>query len=118
MIPRSVTHLRHRTVYHQLRQLSCEPRARRYISQRNLASSQTLLFALRGSLRPNEHLRQADDKHPLHQNLTTTVAGRMASDEDYMAFLDKANQDPNEGYTKPQSSKQEFKTTDDGAKIP
>jgi hypothetical protein len=42
----------------------------------------------------------------------------MASDEDYMAFLDKANQDPNEGYTKPQSSKQEFKTTDDGAKIP
>lgn len=36
-----------------------------------------------------------------------------------MAFLDKANKDPNEGYAKPQSSgKQEFKTTDSGAQIP
>ncbi|KAI2632085.1 hypothetical protein GGR54DRAFT_17635 [Hypoxylon sp. NC1633] len=43
----------------------------------------------------------------------------MASDEDYMAFLDKANQDPSEGYAKPQSvGKQEFKATDDGARIP
>lgn len=43
----------------------------------------------------------------------------MASDEDYMAFLDKANRDPSEGYTKPQSSGgQEFKATDDGAQIP
>jgi len=42
----------------------------------------------------------------------------MASDEDYMAFLNKANQDPNEGYAEPQSSGQEFKTTDDGANIP
>ncbi|XXG97214.1 glucose repression mediator protein [Hypoxylon texense] len=43
----------------------------------------------------------------------------MASDEDYMAFLDKANRDPSEGYSKPQSSsQQEFKATDDGAQIP
>lgn len=43
----------------------------------------------------------------------------MASDEDYMDFLDKANKDPSEGYAKPQStSKQEFKATDDGAQIP
>ncbi|KAI1344030.1 hypothetical protein F5Y15DRAFT_411882 [Xylariaceae sp. FL0016] len=44
----------------------------------------------------------------------------MASDEDYMAFLDKANQDPNEGSAKPQSTggKQEFKATDNGAQIP
>lgn len=46
----------------------------------------------------------------------------MASDEDYMAFLDKANRDPNEGYeAKPQSNrndKMEFKTKDDGAMIP
>ncbi|KAI1083728.1 hypothetical protein F5B20DRAFT_576656 [Whalleya microplaca] len=43
----------------------------------------------------------------------------MASDEDYMAFLDKANKDPNEGYAKPQASgKQEFKATDEGAQIP
>lgn len=47
----------------------------------------------------------------------------MASDEDYMAFLDKANRDPNEGYAKPQSSSNgssgaPFKATDDGAQIP
>ncbi|KAL7624052.1 hypothetical protein AAE478_005609 [Parahypoxylon ruwenzoriense] len=43
----------------------------------------------------------------------------MASDEDYMAFLDKANRDPSEGYAKPQTSaKQEFKATDEGAQIP
>lgn len=43
----------------------------------------------------------------------------MASDEDYMAFLDKANRDPNEGYAKPAGSgKQEFKTTDAGARVP
>ncbi|GAP87853.1 hypothetical protein SAMD00023353_1601560 [Rosellinia necatrix] len=43
----------------------------------------------------------------------------MASDEDYMAFLNKANQDPNEGYAKPQStSRKGFKATDDGANIP
>ncbi|TGJ79212.1 hypothetical protein E0Z10_g9553 [Xylaria hypoxylon] len=43
----------------------------------------------------------------------------MASDEDYMAFLNKANQDLSEGSAKPQSSnKAEFKATDNGAKIP
>lgn len=36
-----------------------------------------------------------------------------------MAFLDKANRDPSEGYAKPQSSSnQEFKATDAGAQIP
>ncbi|KAI1418300.1 hypothetical protein F5Y13DRAFT_151061 [Hypoxylon sp. FL1857] len=53
------------------------------------------------------------------RSFATTRILRMASDEDYMAFLDKANRDPSEGYTKPQSSsKQEFKATDDGAQIP
>ncbi|KAK7948170.1 uncharacterized protein PG986_009056 [Apiospora aurea] len=45
----------------------------------------------------------------------------MASDEDYMAFLDKANKDPNEGYVKPASSggaKLEFKATDHGVQVP
>lgn len=43
----------------------------------------------------------------------------MASDGDYMAFLDKANEDPSKGYTKAQNaSKQDFKATDDGAQIP
>ncbi|KAI1376042.1 hypothetical protein F4677DRAFT_420109 [Hypoxylon crocopeplum] len=53
------------------------------------------------------------------RSFTTTRTLRMASDEDYMAFLDKANRDPSEGYAKPQSvGKHEFKTTDDGAQIP
>jgi len=33
-----------------------------------------------------------------------TAAGTMATDEDYMSFLDKANQDPNEGVAKAQGS--------------
>ncbi|KAJ3555234.1 hypothetical protein NPX13_g10397 [Xylaria arbuscula] len=58
-------------------------------------------------------------RHPSPQSFTATAATNMASDEDYMAFLDKANRDPNEGYAAPQSSsKAELKTTDDGAKIP
>ncbi|KAH9907888.1 hypothetical protein F4778DRAFT_777261 [Xylariomycetidae sp. FL2044] len=43
----------------------------------------------------------------------------MATDDDYMAFLDKANKDPSEGHAKLQSSgNQEFKATDSGAQIP
>jgi len=43
----------------------------------------------------------------------------MASDEDYMAFLDKANRDPSEGYAKTASTdKAEFKTTDEGVQVP
>ncbi|KAH6712897.1 hypothetical protein BKA61DRAFT_608054 [Leptodontidium sp. MPI-SDFR-AT-0119] len=46
-------------------------------------------------------------------------AGTMATDEDYMSFLDKANQDPNEGVARAQGSgKVEFKTTDEGVKVP
>ncbi|KAI1846521.1 hypothetical protein JX265_004955 [Neoarthrinium moseri] len=41
----------------------------------------------------------------------------MASDEDYMAFLDKANKDPSEGYAK-SASKQDFKATDAGVQVP
>ncbi|KAI2471731.1 hypothetical protein F4781DRAFT_420412 [Annulohypoxylon bovei var. microspora] len=53
------------------------------------------------------------------QNFTTTKTLAMASDGDYMAFLDKANEDPSKGYAKPRSSsKQDFKATDDGARIP
>lgn len=44
----------------------------------------------------------------------------MASDEDYMAFLNKANQDPSAGQAVKSSSsaKQTFKTTDSGAQVP
>lgn len=46
---------------------------------------------------------------------------KMASDEDYMAFLDKANQDPNEGVAREQSNgggKVELKATDKGVTVP
>ncbi|KAI0385387.1 hypothetical protein F5Y04DRAFT_245703 [Hypomontagnella monticulosa] len=53
------------------------------------------------------------------RSFVTTRSLKMASDEDYMAFLDKANKDPSEGYAKPQSSgNKEFKATDAGAQIP
>jgi hypothetical protein len=45
----------------------------------------------------------------------------MASDEDYMNFLDKANKDPSEGVAKSQQqglAKAQFKTTDKGVEIP
>jgi len=47
-----------------------------------------------------------------------STGGKMASDEDYMAFLDKANQDPSAGTAKSSSKKAEFKATDAGAKVP
>jgi len=45
----------------------------------------------------------------------------MASDEDYMNFLDKANEDPSKGVAKSQSqglAKAQFKTADKGVEIP
>lgn len=47
----------------------------------------------------------------------------MASDEDYAAFLDKANQDPADGggvksSSKKDAGKLEFKTLDAGAEVP
>ncbi|KAI1179755.1 hypothetical protein F4777DRAFT_531836 [Nemania sp. FL0916] len=57
------------------------------------------------------------------QTFATTSAARMATDDEYMAFLEKANRDPNEeGPPKPKKSsssvKVEFKATDEGAEIP
>jgi hypothetical protein len=53
------------------------------------------------------------------QVVTGEENGNMASDEDYSAFLDKANQDPNEGAAKMQSKgKVELKAVDQGVKVP
>jgi hypothetical protein len=53
------------------------------------------------------------------RTLTASAYLRMASDEDYLAFLDKANKDPSEGVAKSASSqRQEFKATDSGAQVP
>lgn len=49
---------------------------------------------------------------------TKRKGDKMASDEDYMAFLDKANQDPSAGTAKSSSKKIELKATDSGAKVP
>ncbi|KAM7209491.1 hypothetical protein V8F20_000229 [Naviculisporaceae sp. PSN 640] len=46
---------------------------------------------------------------------------KMASDEDYMSFLDKANKDPSEGYAKTETKKDDqggFKATEQGVEIP
>ena len=53
------------------------------------------------------------------EGLAGVYLSRMASDEDYMAFLDKANKDPNEGVAKTQSKgKVELKAVDSGVRVP
>jgi hypothetical protein len=53
------------------------------------------------------------------EGLAGVKLSRMASDEDYMAFLDKANKNPNEGTAKTQSKgKVELKAVDQGVKVP
>ncbi|KAL7937438.1 hypothetical protein V8C35DRAFT_292523 [Trichoderma chlorosporum] len=58
-----------------------------------------------------------------HRAFSTTIPRKMASDEDYMAFLNKANQDADEGRAAAQSSRgagaqRTFKTTDEGSELP
>jgi hypothetical protein len=55
---------------------------------------------------------------PAQQNTT-----KMASDEDYAAFLEKANADPNEGYVKTQSAGKgsgtaHLRAVDEGEEVP
>jgi len=50
-----------------------------------------------------------------------TEQDKMASDEDYMAFLDKANQDPSMGYSamgQKTGGKVQLKTVDEGVEVP
>ncbi|KAI1110037.1 hypothetical protein F5Y14DRAFT_466157 [Nemania sp. NC0429] len=106
-----------------------------FVSQKNRALSGTRIRSPPSSLsaavvtpptrgsdedpRQQQQTAYAYTRTPLRTFTTTAAATRMASDEDYMAFLEKANRDPNEGYAKPQSSGGEpFKATDDGAQIP
>ncbi len=51
----------------------------------------------------------------------TTARDKMASDEDYMAFLDRANQDPSMGYSamgQKTGGKVQLKTVDAGTTVP
>ncbi|KAK2735311.1 hypothetical protein CKAH01_01692 [Colletotrichum kahawae] len=57
--------------------------------------------------------------HPVTRSFATATQYLKMSDADYAAFLDKANQDPNEGYAKPAATKKgEFKAQDEGAEVP
>jgi hypothetical protein len=50
-----------------------------------------------------------------------TGPDKMASDEDYMAFLDKANEDPSAGYAATaakSNGKMQLKTMDEGVDVP
>ena len=62
---------------------------------------------------------------PAQQNTTDNTKKKMASDEDYAAFLEKANADPNEGRAKTQDKNKskggggtQLKAVDDGASVP
>ncbi|KAI1422101.1 hypothetical protein F5Y12DRAFT_653643 [Xylaria sp. FL1777] len=125
MTTRSIYRLKQATACNKLRYTNTRLHSRRYISQQSPALPRTLFPTLPRAgclvtLGLDEQLqRQTAYSSPRLRHFTATAATKMASDEDYMAFLDKANRDPSEGYAKPQSnSKEEFKTTDDGAKIP
>ncbi|KAL6698973.1 hypothetical protein J3F84DRAFT_364517 [Trichoderma pleuroticola] len=55
------------------------------------------------------------------RTLLNTVSRKMASDEDYMAFLNKANQDADEGRAAAAQSpgaQRTFKTADEGSELP
>ncbi|KAK1836181.1 hypothetical protein QBC39DRAFT_109507 [Podospora conica] len=77
----------------------------------------TFLFSNRHA----SSLLVAQRSPPVHRRpLSTTPAAKMASDDDYLAFLNKANQDPSEGRatTAASDSKSPFKTTSAGVEVP
>ncbi|KAI1127560.1 hypothetical protein F5Y10DRAFT_242499 [Nemania abortiva] len=120
MTPRSMFCLRRATAYNQFQRIS-QSHLKRYISQQNRALPPTLHPTLTRAESPTAPFsaQTVPRRRPSVLNFTTSAATQMASDEDYMAFLDKANRDPNEGYAKPQSDSNEgFKAMDDGATIP
>ncbi|KAI1825769.1 hypothetical protein F4861DRAFT_500655 [Xylaria intraflava] len=66
----------------------------------------------------NQRHATSPHEHSRLRSFATTAATRMASDDDYMAFLNRANQDPGAGRAVPQGGGTEFKAMDDGAVIP
>ncbi|PTB56890.1 hypothetical protein M431DRAFT_529643 [Trichoderma harzianum CBS 226.95] len=76
------------------------------------------------------HLQRQDQYNSIsapsftqRRTLSNTVSRKMASDEDYMAFLNKANQDADEGRAAAQSSRgagqqRAFKIADEGSELP
>ncbi|KAI0392532.1 hypothetical protein F5Y17DRAFT_436008 [Xylariaceae sp. FL0594] len=128
MTPRFLYSPRLPAVHNQVRDLSSVFQRKRSIHPRDLPTAPPLLSRLyiagpahgvsHWQSRTGKYLQPVDIGRNTRHNLTTTAAKGMASDDDYMAFLNKANQDPNDGFAKPQSSGEEFKTTDNGADIP
>ena len=86
-----------------------------YFAHRLGATSHTCTLAERLSYSTNSEAAQSTSL----QSDGTGNRHTMASDEDYAAFLDKANADPNEGVSKTQSSGRiELKAVESGVKIP
>lgn len=95
--------------------LFLQPLSRRFANsriQRRLSEFQPRAF-----FSTNQSQASQSANQPSSQSETTKSTDKMATDEDYMAFLDKANQDPNERAAKT-DGKVEFKATDAGVEIP
>lgn len=90
--------------------------------RRGIPSSAPLVFAHP----PSHPRRQARPSHTLYTENLGLARGcasialvLMASDQDYMAFLDKANQDPYAGRARTQGGpRASLKTTDEGRDVP
>lgn len=80
-----------------------------------LHSTQPLTTSIDPNPNPNPDTSTSADQN-------TKDTPKMASDEDYAAFLEKANADPNEGVAKTKDKKAEgsakLKAVDSGAKVP
>lgn len=83
----------------------------------------TLSVASSRTLRTQTHLavpsitKQLPRTSAPVRHLSTTAPLKMASDEDYMAFLNKANQDPGAVSTQ-ETGKVKTKTVDQGSEVP
>jgi len=77
-----------------------------------------------GSISGRAARTERGKRRSFHTSSTAAATRKMASDEDYMAFLDKANRDPSEGYNNAKSSQTAsasggpFKTTSEGVEVP
>ncbi|OBR06128.1 hypothetical protein CH63R_10248 [Colletotrichum higginsianum IMI 349063] len=99
-----------RTIYRNLHHRAFPTTARYTIS--SIASTPQSDFPSNNNFRARPRHRQSLSKF-------SSIPHLQMSDADYAAFLDKANQDPNEGYAKPTGNKSnEFKAQDQGVEVP
>lgn len=89
-------------------------------SHRSLASPASLPSWSHHPARSARHpLATARDSTGQLRRLSKTTVLKMATDEDYMSFLDKANQEADEAHASAQrSSQSQFKAMDAGSEVP